>query len=211
MTLLTTKNVIYPSLLALLLALMLPAGALSAAELSEPQIVIQKISDQLQAAIKRGLTAKEQTYDLANDIVVPHIDFRRASSLALGKHWHRAKPGQQQRFTKEFKRLLVRTYATAFYTFKEWELSHVSARTGQNNKDVFVRTKVLRPGAKPTMVEYRMYRNGSGKWKIYNLKIEGISLVTNYRNRFQREIRNGGLDGLINSMKAKNDTRTAAI
>jgi phospholipid transport system substrate-binding protein len=75
---------------------------------------------------------------------------------------------------------------------------------------VFVRTKILRPGAKPAVVDYRMYKSG-GSWKIYNLKVEGISLVTNYRTSFQREIRNGGLDGLIKSMKTKNDTRTAAL
>ena len=199
------------SLVVLLLALILPLGVVSAEPLAAPQVVIQDISDRLQDAIKDGKQSMPHIYALANDIVVPHVDFRRVSSLALGKHWKRAKSAQQREFMREFKRLLVRTYAAAFYVTKEWKIRHVSVRQGKGKRDVLVRTKVLRPGAKPMTVDYRMYQSGGGGWKIYNLKVEGVSLVTNYRTSFQREIRNGGLDGLIKSMKAKNDTRTAAL
>jgi phospholipid transport system substrate-binding protein len=206
----TTKKNSYLSLV-ILLALMLPVGVVSAEPLAPPQVVIQDISDKLQKAIKTGRKSMSYAYDLANNIVAPHVDFQRVSSLTLGKHWKRAKPAQQREFIREFKRMLVRTYAAAFFATKEWEIRHVSVRPGKSKQDVFVRTKILRPGAKPAVVEYRMYQNGSGGWKIYNLKVEGVSLVTNYRTSFQREIRNGGLDGLIKSMKSKNDTRTAAL
>jgi phospholipid transport system substrate-binding protein len=189
---------------------MLPAGLVSAEPLAPSQAVIQDISDKLQKAVKTGDKSMSYAYKLANNIVVPHVDFRRVSSLALGKHWKRAKPAQQREFMREFKRMLVRSYAAAFFATEEWEIRHVSVRPGKGKQDVFVRTKVLRPGAKPAEVDYRMYKKG-GSWKIYNLKVEGVSLVTNYRTSFQREIRNGGLDGLIKSMKAKNETRTAAL
>ncbi len=211
MTSLTTKTINHKPFVVLLLALVLPAGTALAEQLAPPQAVIQDISDRLQAAIGDGKQTMPRIYRLADDIVVPHVDFKRVSSLALGKHWQRAKPAQQQQFMREFKRLLVRTYAAAFYVAKEWEIHHLSVRPGHGKQDVFVRTKVTRPGAKPMMVEYRMYQAQGGDWKIYNLKIEGISLITNYRTNFQREIRNGGLDSLIKHMKNKNDTRTAAL
>ncbi len=207
----TINRVRFSSLAALLLVQLLFMGVVSAASLTAPQRVIQDISDQLQAAINSGSYDLSRAYTLANDIVVPHIDFKRVSSLALGKHWRQAKPAQKREFIREFKRLLVRTYATAFYAFKEWDISHMAMRQGRRKGDVFVRTKVLRSGAKPVDVEYRMYKSKGGSWKVYNLKIEGVSLITNYRSQFQQKIRSGGLDGLIQQLKSKNDVRTAAL
>jgi phospholipid transport system substrate-binding protein len=183
--------------------------------LDEPQIVIQKISDQLQAILKKDRKRLKSDpsyiYRLADEILVPHIDFGRVSSLALGKHWRRARPEQKKEFVKQFKLLLIRTYATAFTEIKEWEIRHLPVKHGKRKGDVFVRTEVLRPGAQPVSVDYRMYRTRSGGWKVYNVKIENISLITTYRTKFQQEIRRGGMDGLIKTLKSKNNKRVKTL
>lgn len=194
---------------------LMPADGEAAEKLDEPQRVIQKISDQLQAILKKDRKRLREdpayVYRLADEILVPYIDFGRVSSLALGKHWRRAKPAQKKEFVAQFKLLLIRTYATAFTEIKEWELSHLPVKRGKREGDVFVRTKVLRPGAQPVSVDYRMYRSRSGGWKVYNVKIENVSLVTTYRTKFQQEIRRGGLDGLISLLKSKNSRRVNAL
>ena len=178
--------------------------------LSEPQAVIQSISDQMKNILHRDRerlqSDPEYVYRLANEVLVPHIDFARVSALVLGKHWHRASPAQQVEFARQFERLLVRTYATAFSEFDEWEIQHFPLQQHSDERVVQVRTKVLRPGAQPVEVVYQMHHDDRG-WKVYNVKIEGVSLVTNYRTRFSQEIRRGGMDGLIQTLKSKNDMR----
>jgi phospholipid transport system substrate-binding protein len=196
------------------LAVSAPEGA-AAESLEEPQKVIQKISDELQAILKKDRKRLKNdpayVYRLADEILVPHIDFGRVSSLALGKHWRRARPAQKKEFVKQFKLLLIRTYATAFTEIKEWEIRHMPVKRGKRKGDVFVRTKVLRPGAQPVSVDYRMYLSKSGRWKVYNVKIENISLITTYRTKFQQEIRRGGMDGLIRLLKSKNNKRVKKL
>ncbi len=192
------------------LALLAPQPAV-AEELAEPQVVIQGISDKMQAILKRNAAKvdgeSDYVFSLANDVIVPHIDFGRVSALVLGKYWRRANSEQKKQFAGEFKRLLVRTYATAFREFKEWEIEHLPVKEGKRKGTVYVRTKVKRPGASPVLVQYEMYKHKKWGWKAYDVKIEGISLVTNYRTRFKAQIRRDGLDGLIHSLKAKNDSR----
>ncbi len=185
--------------------------AVGAEQLEEPQAIIQDISDQLQDILKRDRERLQNdpgyVYQLADELLVPYIDFGRVSSLALGKHWRRAQPAQKKEFVEQFKLLLVRTYATAFREIKEWEIRHLPVKPGSRDGEVFVRTQILRPGAQPVSVDYRMYRSKSGGWKVYNVKIENVSLVTTYRTKFQQEIRIHGMDGLIETLKTKNSKR----
>ncbi len=192
------------------LALVAPQPAV-AEELAEPQAVIQGISDKMQAILKQNASKvdgdSDYVFTLANDVIVPHIDFGRVSALVLGQYWRKANPEQKKQFADEFKRLLVRTYATAFREFKEWEIEHLPVKEGKRKGTVYIRTKVMRPGASPVLVQYEMYKHKKWGWKAYDVKIEGISLVTNYRTRFKAQIRRDGLDGLIHSLKEKNDSR----
>ncbi len=189
------------------LALSLPETA-AAEQLEEPQAVIQNISDKLQDILKKDRDRLQNdpgyVYQLADELLVPYIDFGRVSSLALGKHWRSAQPAQKEEFVEQFKLLLVRTYATAFREIKEWDIRHLPVKPGSKDGEVFVRTQILRPGAQPVSVDYRMYRSKSGGWKVYNVKIENVSLVTTYRTKFQQEIRLHGMDGLIETLKTKN-------
>jgi len=183
---------------------------LMAEELAEPQQMIQEISDQLQEVLirERDQIDNEPGYvfEVADKILTPYVDFSRVSSLVLGKYWRRAKPEQKSAFKKQFKQLLVRTYSTAFREFKTWKIKHFPLRMKEGAKSVTVRTQVLRPEALPVEVVYRMHRKG-GRWMVYDVKIEGISLVTNYRSSFAKEIRRGGMDGLITRIAQLNKQR----
>ncbi len=196
----------------LLLWLVLPALG-TAQELVGPQRVIQQIAEQLQVVLERDKGRLDSdpgyVYRLANEILVPYIDFHRVSSLVLGKHWRRASEQQKKAFARQFQRLLVRTYSTAFREFNNWDIKYSPLRLAAGAKDVSVHTKVIRPDAGPVSVVYRMH-NRLGGWMAYDVKIEGISLVTNYRSRFSREVRQGGMDGLIQLLTRLNDKRSGA-
>ncbi|MEJ2529544.1 MAG: ABC transporter substrate-binding protein [Gammaproteobacteria bacterium] len=196
--------------LALLLSLVavLPQPAL-AQKLTAPQAVIQKVSDRLQKVLKQNKKSIKsnpgRVYGLVDRVLSPHINFHRVSYLVLGKNWKSASSGQRSRFSAQFKRLLIRTYATAFSEFNNWGVQHLPMRKSSSANDVSVRTKVTRSGANPVSVVYRMHRERGG-WKVYDVRIDGISLVTNYRNSFNMEIRRGGMEGLIKRLAAMNRT-----
>lgn len=193
----------------LLLLIAVPVLA-SAQELIGPQKVIKQVVSQLQAVLEQDKeklnTDPGYVYRLANEVLVPYIDFNRVSSLVLGKHWRKASATQKVAFTKQFQRLLVRTYSTAFREFKNWDIQYSPLRVTEGSKDVSVHTKVMRPDAAPVSVVYRMHSR-AGDWMAYDVKIEGISLVTNYRSRFSREVRQGGMNSLIQLLTELNDKR----
>lgn len=197
----------------LLVLLLLPLGA-AAEQLAGPQQVIQRISDQLQGILaenqERMATDPAFVYQLANDVLIPHVDFARVSSLVLGKNWRLASEQQRAEFSHQFQRLLVRTYSTAFKEFQGWEISYMPLRMNEGDRDVAVHTQVKRDGAPPVEVVYRMHIK-DGDWKAYDVKIEGISLVTNYRSSFAKEVRRSGMQGLIQRITELNDRRTRQV
>lgn len=175
-----------------------------------PEQVIQQISERLLAVLIEEQdelkTDPTHLYQLANEILVPHIDFAKVSSLVLGKHWNRATPNQQQAFQAQFQRLLVRTYSTAFTELKEWEIRFLPTRASEGGDDTAVRTQLLLPQVNPIEVLYHMHLK-EGNWMAYDVKIDGISLVTNYRTSFNRELRSVGMDGLIRKITVLNEKR----
>ena len=187
--------------------------AASANTLPLPENAIQNISESLKTVLQnnqeRIKTDKAYVYQLANDVVAPHVDFNKLSGLALGKHWRRATPQQKKEFMHQFQRLLVRTYATAFREFGEWSLKFTPRHDANDAGNVLVRSEILRPGAPPVSVKYRMHKK-DGEWLAYDVVIEGISLVTNYRTTFAKEVRRNGMGGLIRRVTQLNDQRLAA-
>lgn len=197
------------TMLLLMFLLVQPLGV-SADGLSEPQQVIQDLSDQLKQMLGNNQDQLKSNpgyvYSLAGDVLVPYIDFSRVSSLVLGKYWRRASSVEKEQFRYQFQRLLVRAYSTAFHQFDEWELRHQPIRMASGADDVSVHVKVLRPDAQPVTVVYRMHLN-EGRWQAYDVKIEGISLVTNYRSSFSKQVRKKGLDHLIRRITDLNERR----
>ncbi len=186
---------------------LLPFGVQAAGgELLPPQIAIQTASDQMKAKLRdqdfKQDFAKVNEY--IEEVIYPHVDFNRISALVLGKHWRGASKKQRRAFKKEFQTLLVRTYARAFLAFKDWSIRFLPMKLAGDTKKTLVKTEVLQPGKTPIAINYRMIQV-KGKWKVYDIIIEGVSLVTNYRTSFKNEVkREGSLDAVIAKMSERN-------
>ena len=172
-----------------------------------PDVLVQQVSSEVleivrsDKDIQNGNTQK--VIDLVDKKVLPHFNFQHMTALAVGKDWRKASPQQQQQLTAEFKTLLVRTYANALTGYKNQKLVYKPFKMAPGETDVLVRTEVLQPGSKPVQLDYSLEKLDAG-WKVYDMTVAGISLVTNYRDQFAQEVRNGGIDGLISTISAKN-------
>jgi len=143
-------------------------------------------------------------YELVEGVVVQHFDFERMGRLVLGKHWRKASKAQREQFIKEFSFLLVRTYATAMMDYSGQEVIYLPFREGKDKGDVVVRTEVDQKGGFPIPIDYSLHLK-AGAWKVYNVKIDAVSLVLNYRTTFSSEIRKlKGVDGLIAQLQKRN-------
>lgn len=181
-------------------------GAVSATYAAEmsPDALVKSTTDDVLAVIRNNKD-KRTLQDLAEKKIVANFDFRQMTQLAVGKHWRDASPAQQKSLEDAFRALLVNTYTTSLSvasTGKETvEIKPASAKSAEN--DVVVRTVVRSPGRQPLPVDYRMSKNAQG-WKVYDVIIENLSLVTNYRSSFDSEIGRSGIDGLIKALETKN-------
>lgn len=150
--------------------------------------------------------------DLIERKVLPNFNFERMTALAIGKDWRSATPEQQARLTQQFKTLLVRTYSNALTGYKNETIRYKNFKMNPSDTQVTVQTEVLQPGGQPVQLDYSM-ENKNGDWKVFDVVVGGISLVTNYRNQFGQEVRNNGIEGLIKVLTEKNSstqTRKAA-
>lgn len=141
-------------------------------------------------------------YSLVDEVVLPHFDFERMSKLVLAQNWNSASDDQKDRFAKEFRALIVRTYARSLLDYTDQEVKFLPARNEGDNRTT-IRTEVVKPGTtKPIPIDYDMYFI-KNQWKVYDVKVDGVSLVMNYRSSYTEEIRKSGLDGLIDQLKNK--------
>ncbi len=171
-----------------------------------PQQIIQDTSLQLQKTLQQPelKTDFKKATEAVETIIEPHIDFDRVASLTLGKFWNKASPAQKARFNQEFRRLLVRTYTTAFMEYADWKIRYLPLQMNPEDQRALVRTEIMQAGAKSTAVNYRMIQGKNG-WQVYDILIEGISLLQNYRSSFIEEVdRTGSLDQLIDQLASRN-------
>lgn len=193
----------------LMAAFFLGARATLAAE--TPQQLVQETSERMLTTLnaERESIQKnpDRLYQLVREIVLPHFDFEQMSRLVLGKNWRRATPEQRERFVKEFQTLLIRTYGTALNEYRDQKIVYLPMREEPNAQDVTVRTEVQRPGAQPIPIDYSMLLE-NGQWKVYDVVIQGVSLVTNYRTSFSSEISQGGFDQLLKKLIERNQQAT---
>ena len=193
--------------------LLLSAAVWASADLSPPQQVVQRVSDGLMRVLRedRALLATDPAYvhRLVDRLFLPHVDLDRVSALVLGPFWRDATAEQRRAFQQAFKDLVVNTYAPAADELSAWEIRFLPVRPSSSPDRVTVRTEVLRPRGTPVAVDYRMvYRDG--RWLAYDVSVEGVSLLTNYRSAFTGIARERGLDGLIGELERRNATRAAA-
>jgi phospholipid transport system substrate-binding protein len=178
-----------------------------AAAVTDPLNLVRDTSERcLSEIINRKAELTEtpgKIYSLVDDIVLPSFDFERMSRLVLGKFWRQASEQEKQDFVREFRQMLVRTYGTALLQFSGQEIKYLPMRLAPDATDVTVNTEVKNPGAPPVPINYSLYL-AADDWKVYDVSIDGVSLVSNYRNSFNAQIRRYTLAGLIGKLADRN-------
>lgn len=178
-----------------------------------PDVLVKKVTDEVLAVVRadkdlqNGNTKK--AIDLVETKVLPHFNFTRMTALALGREWSKTSAEQKTRLTNEFRILLVRTYSNALTAYKDQTVEYKPFKMQAGETDVTVRTLVHQTNGKHIGLDYALDKQADG-WKVYDVVVAGVSLVTNYRESFTQEIRANGVDGLISTLAAKNKGLEAA-
>jgi phospholipid transport system substrate-binding protein len=177
------------------------------AQHTPPDELVKGVMLDIQAIIERDKDLQSgdrgKNIRLIEEKALPHFNDVGMTALAVGVHWRKASPEQKKRLTEEFRSLLVRTYASSLAAFREQKFDFRPLRMKPEDTDVTVQVRVLQPGTQPVVVEYDMEKTPRG-WKCYDLRVAGISLVINYRTEFANLVREGGIDGLVKALEAKN-------
>lgn len=164
---------------------------------AEDVLVIVKTDQAIQAG------DQEKLFALAEEKILPNFSFDKVSRMVLGKNWTKATPDQKVAFQKEFRTLLLRTYATALSKYKNQTIEYAPLRMAEGSSTASVKTSILQQGGQPIAVNYTLEKQADA-WKVYDIVIEGVSLVTNYRGQFSQEVRQNGMDSLIKKLADKN-------
>lgn len=170
--------------------------------------LVKQTSDSMIEALKNKSDELHKNpqliYDLVDQIVLPHFDFEHMSQLVLGKYWRRISEDEKKQFTKEFQLLLVRTYGTAMSDYADEDINFLPFRNDENSDDVTVKTEVEQKGGFPIPIDYSLYKT-NGEWKVYDVSIDSVSLVVNYRTSFTSEIKQSGIMELIKKLRTRNE------
>ncbi|BBL34371.1 putative phospholipid-binding protein MlaC [Nitrosomonas stercoris] len=173
-----------------------------------PDALIKSTVDEVIAVLKQDDGIREGNQDkvlgLIREKILPHFNFTRMTQLAMGKNWSLAAPEQKKSLVREFRTLLVRTYSNSLTNYRDEVIKVGAAHVDPQDKRATVKTQVIQGGGKqPVPIDYSMEKRGDS-WRVYDVTVAGVSLVTNYRGTFNSQIRNGGVDGLIATLVEKN-------
>lgn len=195
------------SIFRLVLSLMFVASTQAAMAAVGPDELVKSTADDVLSVIKKDKDIQngdqKKVFALAEEKILPNFNFDRVCRMVLGKHWNRASKEQQEAFQREFRSLLLRTYATALSKYRNQTIDYKPLRSQPGDTEVTVKTEILQPGGQPVAVDYALEKTAEN-WKVYDIVIEGVSLVTNYRSQFSNEIKQSGMDGLIEKLAQKN-------
>jgi phospholipid transport system substrate-binding protein len=190
--------------LALILSLIAP---FSFAQGVAPDALLRSVTEELIAIIKQDRQIQDgnvrRVANLVETRILPHFDFVRMTQITMGRNWRLATAEQQRTLTGEFKTLLVRTYSSALSSYHHQLIEYKPLHAPSNATEVTVKTSVGRSGSERTTIDYDMANSPAG-WKVYDIKIDGVSLVMTYRSAFDEKVRDFGIDGLIKSLSDKN-------
>lgn len=203
-----------PSLRSFILAAILFGGAgMAAAQQPAAEELVRTISQGVLDEIKADRSLQTGEFERLNNLVerrvMPHVNFTRMTSLAVGRNWRAASPDQQKVLMTEFRRLLLLTYADAVRQITDTSVQVRPARAKPDDDEVIVRTQVLRPGKEALQLDYRLEKSPSG-WRIFDINVLGLWLVEHYRGQFAQVVSASGIDGLIRSMQDKNQSLMAS-
>ena len=179
----------------------------------QPLDVIRGATDDVLAELKAAPEIRADPARLTRviqDHIAPHVDLVALSRLTLGKHWRRATQAQRDVFAREFGALLIKTYSAALAEYANQQIEYLSSEVSADRRKSTVRTRIVEDGRAPLAVDYSL-RQVEHTWKIYDLTIEGVSLAINYRSSFAQEIRDHGIDGLIERLTARNTSSMAGL
>jgi phospholipid transport system substrate-binding protein len=194
--------------LPLALVLGLNSSCVRAADVP-PDVLARTTTQEVLVILKQEKELTQaRVYQLVEAKVLPNFDFNRMTQLAVGKHWPSATPQQKKALVTEFRNLLVRTYSSSLTEFSNQAVEFKPMTIKPDATDVTVRSEIRQPGSQPVPIDYSMYKTDFG-WKVYDVAIDGVSLVTNYRASFSTTIRQSGIDGLIATLAAKTPRDTA--
>ena len=172
-----------------------------------PDVLVRETTNEVVRIVKQDREVKNgnlrKVHELVETRVLPHFDFRAMTQLAVGRNWRAASPEQQAALVREFRALLVRSYSAAITSVADYQIEFRPLRMQPKDTDVLVGTRVTRSGTAPIAIDYRLELQSDG-WKVYDVMVDNVSLVTVYRNSFNTEVRKGGIDGLIQSLARRN-------
>ena len=196
-----------------LLSFFVFSGAGPALAATPPDVMARTVTDEVISVLRADKDIQSGNQKKARDLIetkiAPHFNFAGMTQLALGRNWGSASPEQRKALTAEFRALLLQTYTASLALFKDQKIEYRPLKLAADDTDVTVRSLVRQSGGgEPVQIDYSVEKTDSG-WKVYNVKIGGISLVENYRGTFNTEIRKGGIDGLIASLRDKNRSLVA--
>lgn len=189
-----------------LLAAFLFASTAIAADLA-PDVLVKNVTNEVLDAVRKDKDLQngnsKKTLEIVETKILPHFNFQRMTQLAMGREGRQATPEQLMTLVDEFRNLLVRTYSKALTEFRNQEITFKPLKFSPADTDVKVRTDIKQSGGKPMQLDYYLEKTAAG-WKVYDVEVGGVSLITNYRSTFGQEIQKHGVDGLIRSLQAKN-------
>ena len=175
--------------------------------IESPVILLERTSDQVIKILRDDhellVNEPDRIYKIIDDYILPHLDEVTMAKLALGKNWKKATKQQKREFVNEFKKLLVRTYSKSLIEYKDNDIKYFPIKLAADTFKTQIKAEITQPGGPPIPMAYRM-RLKNKTWKVYDIKIDGISLVTSYRGTFTQEIRKSGIDGLLKYLRDKN-------
>ena len=172
-----------------------------------PDVLVKNVTQDVISIVKQDKDIQagnqKKTIALVEEKVLPHFNFGHMTALAMGQNWRKATPEQQGQLVEQFRTLLVRTYSTALSSYRNQVIDFKPLRSQPSDTDVMVRSEVKQPGAEPVSIDYSLEKT-SNSWKVYDVIVGGVSLVTTYRDTFASEVRASGIDGLIKALSEKN-------
>ena len=172
-----------------------------------PEELVKKTAEDVIFAIKADQEIqkgnKDKIYQLAEEKILPNFDFEKVARLVLGRAWRSASDDQKKGFIIEFRTLLLKTYAVALSKYKNQKIEFKPTRMSDTDEIVIVKSEIIQSGAQPIRVNYALSKR-TGKWLVFDIVIEGVSLVTNYRSQFSSVIKKNGIDTLIKRLAKKN-------
>lgn len=190
-----------------LIAITTTAFTFAASAQEAPDELVRRSTNEILAAIKadKDLQAGNQKKieKLAEEKVIPYFNFARMTQLAVGRNWRDASDAQKKALTEQFRMLLVRTYSTSLSQYRNQSIDVKTLNVAPSDTEVIVKTLINQPGGQPIPIDYSVEKIGTG-WKVFDVLIDGVSLVTNYRSSFNTEIQKNGIDGLVKSLTERN-------